>query len=233
MKSMKVARLGLIGAAVAVALLAGLMTVSAQATGGASVGSGTAAPGATVDIDVSSDVTDPGLGAYNVDVAYDETVVVVSACLGVGVTACNPAAPLSVSEAGDAPYDTGMVTIAGASPNGLTGANTLATITFECLAEGSSDLTLTVNTFSDATIGAPAAITATTSDGSVTCAAAAPVPTTEPDVTEPDVPDVVLPEVGITGNSSGSAGWLIAGLAGMGLAVLAGFGVLRLSGRRQ
>ena len=226
MKSMKVARLGLIGAAVAVALLAGLVAFQVSAAAHrVDVHSGTAAPGATVSVDVGAHgIADPGLGAWRVRIEYDPAVVSVASCAPQGASVCNPA------------FDDTTVLVNGASASGLLGDNVLATIDFTCGAsEGTSALTLTIDTLADATIGDPQDISsdATAGSGTITCEAAAE----EPPAEEPpaEEPPPVLPEVGITGNSSssGSAGWLIAGLAGMGLAVLAGFGALRLSSRRQ
>ena len=222
MKGLKGTRLGVLGAgAIAVAIIAGLLVVAqvSAATGGISVGDGTAAPGADVTVDLTADdVTDPGLGAWTVDIAYDSSVVSVTDCAPQQGGVCNPA------------FDDELIRVTGASAGGLDGDTVLANITFECGdAEGSSDLTLTVNVFADATIGDPTDIDATISNGSITCEEPAPEPTA---TTTTDVGGIG--GVGTGPGSSGGSGlaWLVAAMAVVG-AVALGFGALRVAARRS
>ena len=229
MRGIKVATLGLAGATLVVALVAGLMTSVSAASHGIDIHDGTAAPGAEVSVDVGAHGITEGLGSWGLNVLYDDSVVSVASCSGISV--CNPA---FTTDDGDA-----AVRIVGADPNGLVGDTVLATITFLCGdSEGTSALTLEVGLLADATIGDPQDITGITavSDGTITCEEAADEPMDdEPMDDEPmdDEPD--LPATGISGSTGGGNGLslLIAGLAAAGLAAIAGFGALRLSARRQ
>ena len=217
MKGLKGTRLGVLGAgAIAVAVIVGLLVVAqvSAATGGVSIGDGTAAPGADATVDLTADgVTDPGLGAWTVDITYDSSVVTVSDCSPQQGGVCNPA------------FADEMIRVTGASASGLDGDTVLANITFECGdAEGSSDLTLTVNVFADATIGDPTDIDATISNGSITCEEAAP----------PTQTVVGPPPTGTGPGSSDGSGlaWLVAAMAAVG-AVALGFGAVRMASRRS
>ncbi|MCH8994740.1 MAG: hypothetical protein IH959_07200 [Chloroflexi bacterium] len=220
MKGLKGTRFGVLGAgAIAVAVIVGLLVVAqvSAATGGVSIGDGTAAPGADATVDLTADgVTDPGLGAWTVDITYDSSVVSVTDCSPQQGGVCNPA------------FADEMIRVTGASAGGLDGDTVLANITFECGdAEGSSDLTLTVNVFADATIGDPQDIDATISNGSITCEEPAPEPTATTDVGG-------IGGVGTgLGSSDGSGlAWLVAALAAVG-AVALGFGAVRMASRRS
>ena len=206
--------------AIAVAVIVGLLVVAqvSAATGGVSIGDGTAAPGANATVDLTADgVTDPGLGAWTVDIAYDGSVVSVVDCSPQQGGVCNPA------------FGDDLIRVTGASAGGLDGDTVLANITFECGdAEGSSDLTLTVNVFADATIGDPQDIDMTISNGSITCEE-------PPDDTPVPTQTVVGPPP--TGTGSGSSdgsglAWLVAALAAVG-AVALGFGAVRVAARRS
>jgi hypothetical protein len=217
MKGLKGIRFGLVGAAaVGVALVAGLLfwaQVSA-AQHSLSMGSGEAAPGEEATVALTANVP-AGLGAWTVDITYDPAVVTPTDCDGGDANSvCNTA------------YTADSVRVTGASAQGIDEEVVLSNITFLCGdAEDESALTLTLNVFADATIGAPQDISADAivSNGSVTCAVPAPVASPTP----------ALPGVGSGGGSdSGSGlGWIIAVLAGAGLAGIAGFGALRLRAR--
>ena len=220
MKGLKGTKLGVLGAgAIAVAIIAGLLVVAqvSAATGGVDIHDGTAAPGEEVTVDLGAhDVTDPGLGAWTVDIAYDSSVVSVSDCAPQQGGVCNPA------------FDDELIRVTGASAGGLDGDTVLANITFECGdEEGSSDLTLTVNVFADATIGDPQEFDPTISNGSITCEEPAPEPTATTDVGG-------IGGVGTgLGSSDGSGlAWLVAALAAVG-AVALGFGAVRMASRRS
>ena len=233
MKARKVAKLGLVSAAVAVALLAALVAspVSAQEI---TISDVTVAPGASVDVTVSaSSIGGNGLGSWGFNIQYDNTVVDVTACVGASGSVCNP------NFADDA------VRITGAAAVGVDNVP-LATITFTGVAEGRSDLTIVdrdgvagFDTLADATIGAPADISGsvTAGGGTVTVSAAPPaVATATPRPLEapPTATEAAeeLPEVGITATTDGggTSVWLVAGLAG--LAAVLGLGALGLRTRR-
>ena len=218
MKGIKGLRIGLVGAAaIAVVLIGGILlagTVSAAAHGTLSVGDGSAAPGdeGTVTVGVAG-VGGEGLGAWTVDISYDTSVISAVDCTAEQGGVCN------------ADFGDGVVRVTGASAGGLDGDTDLGTITFECGAdEGSSDLTISVNVFADATIGDPQDIDVTVSNGTFDCEEEADEPD---DVTEP-------PKVGTGPVSDGgsSLGWLVALLAVAGVAGLAaGYGAISLRTR--
>jgi hypothetical protein len=219
MKGIKSLKLGLAGFAAGALLLAGgLLVVSqvAAASGSLSVSDGEAAPGEQATVELTADVEDPGLGAWTVDISYDPDVVSVVSCEPEQGGVCNP------EFADDA------VRITGASASGITGAESLGAITFECADdEGDSSLDLAVEVFADATIGDPQDIDVSTTAGSISCAEAddTPVPATSTPIAGP-------PSVGGGPTSSTTDfSWLIASLAGLGVAALAGYGVLRVRTR--
>ena len=211
-------RLGLIGGGALVLALIGGLVLAAQVSAAAhavSIGSATAAPGAEASVDLEAlDISDPGLGAWTVDISYDTDVISVADCSPEQGGVCNP-------EFGD-----GVIRVTGASASGLEGDTVLATITFECGdAEGTSDLGLSVEVFADATIGDPQDIDMTVSGGSIECAEEEPTATQE--VTGG-------PATGTGGaESGGGLGWLIAGLAAAGVAGVVGYGAMRLRARRS
>jgi hypothetical protein len=209
------------GLAVGAALLAS--AVFAQATGGVEISDGSAEPGQSGDVTVSStDVTDPGLGAWTLDVTYDPDVISPINCEPAQGGVCNPN------------FDSDTVRLTGASANGLDDSTDLGTITFECAdAEAESALDLEAEVFADATIGDPQDIDVTPGDGTFTCAVATPVPTTGPAATATTAGPSGIVSTGTGGSdSSDSFGWVIAGLAGAGLAAIAGVGALRVRSRR-
>lgn len=177
----------------------------------------TAAP---FEVEVSAlDIAAPGLGAWTIDVTFDSEVTVLS---------CEPE-PIEVNVC-NAAFADDTVRIAGASRDGLAGDTLLARITFECNGSGaSSDLTLSIETLSDATVGDPQPINATLEHGSITCATEEPPPSTPTEATP--TPDAgILPDSGSGGtgfDGGGSLNWLVAALAAAGLVALAGAGTLR------
>ena len=206
MTGLRSIRAGFIGvAAVALALLAGLvlaMQVSAQAEG-ASIDSATALVGEedTVDVDAVN-IGAPGLGAWTIDISYDASVITAVACSPAQGGVCN------------ADFGDDMVRITGATATGLEGDTNLGSITFECGDEaGSSDLTLSLFTFADATIGGPQDIDASTIDGTFAC---------EQEVT-------AGPAAGSGGvfDPGSSLTWLIAALAATSVVAALGAAALR------
>ncbi|MEX0786975.1 MAG: cohesin domain-containing protein [Dehalococcoidia bacterium] len=155
--------LSLVGAAVAivVVLVAGILATPASAASGtAQIGSASIASGSS-SVDVSAlNVGDPGLGAWSIDVTFDTAVVDATDCGAEQGGVCNP------------DFAADKVRFTGANAGGLEGTTVLADITFQCVANGTSALTLTLNIFSDATIGGPQPITATIQNGTFTCGAA-------------------------------------------------------------
>ncbi len=135
------------------------------------VGSGSAAVGdlATVDLDGLGFV-EPGLGAWTIDVTYDPSVVTAVGCNAGLSGVCNPT------------FDTDTVRVTGASAEGFVGDVQLAMITFECLDEGSTALSPSINVLADATLGNPQDISGDTSieNGSITCGPDIRTPTPTP-----------------------------------------------------
>ncbi len=205
----KIGILAGIGAAlVAVLVLAG--SAFAQ-DGGVSVSDGSAADGDsdTVTLDVA-DVGGEGLGAWTVDISYDNDLLKATDCTAEQGGVCNEN------------FTDDSVRITGASAGGISGDTSLGSITFECDGEGTSSLSIDLSVFADATIGDPQDLSPSTSNGTFTCA----------DEEEPTATTVVTggPQTG-TGLSSGSSSfsWLIALFAVIGVAVLAtGYGVARM-----
>jgi hypothetical protein len=230
MKGIKAVKFGVVGAAAAAAVTAGVfLAMSAFAVAGeVSITDGSADPaGGTGTVELRSNVGDPGLGAWTVDIQYDTSVVLATECEEDSGSVCN------------VEYAEDMVRITGASASGETGDTLLGTVTFECQAEGESPLTLIAgdedHPFADATIGDPQPVDPLTiTDGVFTCAVE---PTDEPEEPTDVVDDATdvpsdLPDTG-TGSTGGSDdfGWVMVALAAVGLAGVAGYGALRLRSR--
>ena len=218
MKGIRGMRLGLLGiAAVAVMLVGGLVLTSQVVAqeDTISISDGSAEPGGEGDVTLDAlGIGGEGLGAWTIDISYDTDVISAVDCAPEQGGVCNP-------EFGD-----GVVRITGASASGLDGDTLLGTITFECGDdEATSDLSLSVEVFADATIGDPQDIDFTASDGEFACEVAAP---------EPTATVAGGPKVGTGGPDAGdsSLGWLLAVLAGAGaIGLAAGYGALRFRSR--
>ena len=229
MKEHKALRLGFITAvAVAVALIGGLLVAQVSAAAHAlTVGDATAQVAATASVDVTAtDMADPGLGSWTIDVSWDSSIVTLKSCDPAGIGG-------AFNDCNDE-FATDTLRIVGFVGDGLVGDTVLASLTFTCDAEGESQLVidLTELVLKDGTAGDPAQIDATISDGSITCNVAGAA-TDTPDATEE--PTVVGPVTGtgpLAEGSNGVSAWLIAALAGAGFAALAGFGALRLRTRQ-
>ncbi len=126
-----------------------------------SIADGNATVGQTADVVLTAQgLGAPGLGAYTVDVSFDTNVVSATACVGPedqGLTFCN------------ADFDPGIVRSVGAIAEGVEGDVSIGTITFTCEAAGTSELTISVDTLADATIGDPTDITHAEENGTITC----------------------------------------------------------------
>jgi hypothetical protein len=187
-------------AAIATIVLGGLLlagTAHAQEAG-VDVHSGTAAPGEEESVVVGAhDIGAPGLGAWSIDIIYDDSVITAVGCTADEGGVCNPN------------FADDTVRISGATAGGLEGDTALGTIDFECNEDGGeSDLTLDAATFADATVGGPVEIDVTISNGTFTCVSGGPATGT-----------------GFTTDGS-TNGWLLAVLAYLGVAALA-VGALR------
>jgi hypothetical protein len=85
------------------------------------------------------DISFPELGAWQIDVTYSQAIVDAVSCANLaGTASCNK------------DYAVNKVRLVGSSTNGLTGVTiNLATLGFQCLAPGTSSLTLTVDVLAD------------------------------------------------------------------------------------
>ena len=190
-------------------LVAGLLSLSQAAAQEETVaiGSATIAVGESGSVELAAqNIAEPGLAAWSIDVIYDPDVVVVVDCIPENFGVCNP----------NLASDTVRVT--GASAAGLVGDTSLASLTFTCLAEGTSPLTVISRDFADGTLGRPQAIDVAIADGNIVCT----VPATD---TMDDDATPVVPTIVDTGTGPGDLGidnWslVIAGLIGAGIAWL-------------
>jgi len=156
-----------------------------------------------------------GLGAADISVAFDSAVLAISACtVGDLAGACNPNAPGGPARA------------AGfAAPAITTEPVTIATLTVDCVgaAGSNSALTITVNELVDGTVGGQA-ISASVTNGSVTCGVAA----------SPTATPVGLPPTGGEDDSSGSSLLIVLGIVAAGAVAIAGaLGVSRVMRRSR
>ena len=208
----------IVGALLALGV-AGWLTRSAAAQElGFIVGSDHAVVGEEVSVDLEArDMPAPGLGAWTIDVMYDEDFLEAVSCTDqTSLTVCNP------------DFADGTIRVAGASIEALEGNIGLANMVFKCVGAGEGDLIIVAQILVDETLGDPQPIDAATESGSITCTAAeaevAPTPTVAglaPTGTggQPETGDIVR--------------WLIAAFAGVGLAGIVSFGVLRLRAGRS
>ena len=234
MRSAKGIRLA---AAAVIALIAGIAIitqVSAQLPT-IVVSSATISPGSMGTVDLSArDIGPPGLGAWEIGVVYDSSVVTATACAPQAGSLCN------------ANFASNRVQVVGANPSGLLDTNVLANITFRCNGEGATDLTVIIDEFADATTGGPRPIGPGINAGRITCTESVglpAVPTPRPRATDDDDGDgddngddmtiiTVLPSSGAGTGSSSVVGWLIAALATLGLVTLASLGASRMFAQR-
>jgi hypothetical protein len=192
------------------------------------VESATIAPGETVGIDVVAEATSPGIGAWNIDLTYDNDLI------GLNFVETNFLCSPSFSD------DTGRMV--GSSATGLVGTTVLCTFTFEAGPElGEAVLELTINQFTDPT-GANIAVVA--EDGAITIVdpTPTPAPTAEPTpsptplatpLPTPAVPHgIALPSSGGAqeGSGSGVPSVHLAAVAAGTVLLAAGAWVLRWRG---
>ncbi len=216
---------------VAVIALGAVLLAASQAyaqSEAVSVGSATINPGASNSVDVQSiNIASPGLGAWEIGITYDPSVVTPLSCSESSGSVCN------------ANFASNRVQIVGASAGGLTGDATLASITFECITEGTSVLAISLDVFADATEGGPQPISPGIQNGLITCTDSSGLPggpsTPRPRPTSTPVVVITLPDTGTGTGGSATLNWTIAGLSFAGLATLAmmtGIGALWLQRRR-
>jgi len=221
-------------AAVAVALGVGLVTLSPAmaAPDSVSIDSITVDPGAQGTVNLEAlDIGSPGLGAWEIDIVYNPSVVTPVTCSPQNGSVCNPN------------FSSNTVRVVGASAYGLMGDSTLASITFRCTREGTSTLSLNVAEFADATENEPVPIGPGVQDGTVSCIqttppapgapTATPAPGEEPEPTATEPVVRALPKSGMGGGSDGNAlAWLIGASVSAVVAASAGVAAWRLSARR-
>lgn len=175
------------------------------------VASMTIAPGEQGAVAImAEDLLPPGIGAWSVDITWDDAAVDAVSCSS-AVSECST----------EYASNTGRVT--GASAEGLVADTILATFTFECGPnEGVSDLTLTIDVWANSSIIDPGDDPdVDVENGTITCVeASTPEPTATPS-------PLSLPPTG-TGASSGGGTimWAAAMLAAAGTS-LVGIAVLR------
>lgn len=194
--------MGLVGIAAVAALLFGgaILGGAVFAQDGDTVGvsDGSAQTGESDEVTIeATDIGDPGLGAWTLDIHYDSSVITATDCTAEQGGVCNPN------------FADGVARITGATAGGLEGDSTLGTFEFECGDDaGTSDLDIQVSTFADATLGDPTDIDVTVVDGTFTCS-------------EEEVVTAV-PAAGTGFSSDGTSyGWLVALLAVIGTVGLA------------
>ena len=225
-------------AAAAIALIAGIAIISqvfAQMPT-VVVSSATINPGASGTLNLTArDIGAPGLGAWEIGITYDASLVTATACAPQAGSVCNPN------------FASNRVQVVGANPAGLVGTTSLANITFRCNGEGTTELNVVIDVFSDATTGGPRPINPGINAGRITCEDSVglpAVPTTQPRPTaapgddtdtDDDVDDEpqatavsTLPSSGSGTGSSSITSWLIAALATLGLVTLVSLGASRM-----
>jgi hypothetical protein len=216
------------GAAALLALAAGLFFAS-QATAqdeAVAIGRATVVPGTDATVALEAlDIGSPGLGAWEIGITYDPSVVSVRSCSAGTGSVCNPN------------FSSNQIRVVGALSSGRVGDTLLANITFRCgNDEDTSALTVTIVVLADATVGSPRPITADAVHGAIDCSEAAGLPerpTSErPSEAEPTATTAVggLPPTG-TGSTGGTGPlfWAFAALSASGIAAAAGTFALRRS----
>ena len=88
-------------------------------------------------VEVQAKLGTQALGAWSIDISYDAKAVKITGCKTAGGSICNPSA---------AP---GVLRIVGASATGLTGMQTLATVSYEAIGQSSATPRLTSATLAD------------------------------------------------------------------------------------
>lgn len=181
--------------------------------------------GNTVEIEYTG-LPSAGLGAADISIAFDSSVITVSACdTGDLDGACNPNAP------------DGPARAAGfKAPAITTEPVTLASLTIDCIGDpgSSSALTITVNELVDGTPGDAQPISASVQNGTVTCGVSETPVGPGPPQESPTATPGQLPDTGGPSGSSGSDWLILGGVASiMGIITLASLGFVQLRRRSQ
>ena len=154
-----------------------LPALAGAAQGTLRIDSAQAGVGQSADIMLSArDVGAPGIGAWTIDVSYDPATLSVVECRAEHGGICNEV------------FAEDVVRIAGISLGGLVGDSELAAISFRCEQAGVSLLGITIDVFSDASLGGPQPIDTSVLSGSLTCSDEPPPPT--PTAVAPTATDV-------------------------------------------
>jgi hypothetical protein len=214
---------GLVAALAAVVGLMALISVASAAVSSLGIESATVAPGDDVTVALDAEATAPGIGAFTVDVDYDDAKLDYVSCTGHASGLCNKTAD-------------GTVRFTGASATGISGSLELGTITFTAgSTEGTAALDVTIDTLTDPE---GVDITVSAGDGTITIATPTPSPTPSPSPTASPTtaptatatPKSLPSTGGATSDGSGSSMALVLGT--LGLAVLVG-GVWAVSRTRR
>ncbi len=130
-----------------------------------SIDSVTITPGSGTTLEVNAlNMPAPGLGAWDIGVEYDPSILSALSCSPAAGSVCN------------VDFSARRVRIVGATASGLTGDSVLASITFNCDREGVSDLVIEVRELADATLSDPQPISFMVQNGRISCSAQSPVP---------------------------------------------------------
>ena len=165
---MRFAFVAILGAAVVAGGVL-LPALAGAAQGTLRIDSAQAGVGEKADVTLSArDVGAPGVGSWTIDVRYDAATVSVVGCQAMHGGICNDA------------FAEDAVRVAGISLAGLVGDSDLATVSFRCEQAGVSLLGISIDVFSDASLGEPQEIDSTILTGSLTCNEEPPPPTATP-----------------------------------------------------
>ena len=122
-----------------------------------SVGSFTTFVGSEEKVSLEVSIDPPGFSAWQIEVNYDRRVTSLVSCISLQGGICNPT------------IDGDTLRVSGGSAVGLHGDVALASLTFRCVAEGTSFLLIKLDILVDPTIGGPQPIGATIQNGIGAC----------------------------------------------------------------
>ena len=100
----------------------------------------------------------PGLGAWTVDIQYDNSIVSVVEC-----------EPLPEGNVCNAAFTGDTVRFVGATGTGLEGDTEIGRITFQCDVAGESKLDIIIDLLADGTLGEPQIVVPNIENGAITC----------------------------------------------------------------
>ena len=101
----------------------------------------------------------PGLGAWTVDIQYDNSIVSVVEC-----------EPLPEGNVCNAAFTGDTVRFVGATGTGLEGDTEIGRITFQCDVAGESKLDIIIDLLADGTLGEPQIVVPNIENGAIICA---------------------------------------------------------------